>query len=97
MLVSSVPLSLTISRGLPRRAIRASSSRATRCPESDVAATRHRHSRLKSSTTASILNRRLFGKGGAPLTKVDLVTIAPEDIRASRVFRDGQPDEPLQK
>lgn len=37
---------------------------------------------------------RLFGKGGARLTKVDLVTIAPEDILASRVMTDGLPDDP---
>ena len=38
--VSSVPLSLTIMAGLPRVAMSASSSRATRSPESDVSATR---------------------------------------------------------
>ena len=39
---------------------------------------------------------RLFAARGRPLTKTDLVTIEPEDIRASRVFREGKPDgEPL--
>ena len=59
MPVSSVPLSLTIVRG---RAIRsktaASSSRPTRAPEIDVLAIRRTHSRLRSSTTAKIRNRR---------------------------------------
>ncbi len=60
--VSSVPLSLTIVRGLPRSSTIRSSSRpiqpqipegisASR-PDSDVSATRPRHSRVKSSTTA---------------------------------------------
>ena len=39
---------------------------------------------------------RLFAARARPLTKADLVTIEPEDIRASRVFREGKPDgEPL--
>ena len=49
LLVSSVPLSLTIVLGLPRRAIRRSSSRATRLPDSEVSATAARHSRVQSS------------------------------------------------
>ena len=36
--VSSVPLSLTTIAGLPRRAIRSSSSRATRWPDNEVRA-----------------------------------------------------------
>jgi hypothetical protein len=44
-----------------------SSSRPTRIPDIDVSATRQRHSRLKSSTTARILNRRLSAR--ASLTK----------------------------
>ena len=59
MLVNSVPLSVTIVAGRPRRAMTASSSRATRTPDSEVSATSVRHSRVKSSTTASIRNRRL--------------------------------------
>jgi probable Rubsico expression protein CbbX len=35
---------------------------------------------------------RLFAHRGRPLTKADLVTIEAEDIRASRVFREGRPD-----
>jgi probable Rubsico expression protein CbbX len=35
---------------------------------------------------------RLFAHRGRPLTKSDLVTIEAEDIRASRVFREGRPD-----
>lgn len=35
---------------------------------------------------------RLFAKRDAPLTKLDLVTIEPEDIRASRVFLEGKLD-----
>ena len=35
MLVSSVPLSLTTMAGLPRAAMRVSSSRATRIPDSE--------------------------------------------------------------
>ena len=58
MLVSSVPLSETIIAGQPRRAMTASSSRATRRPGSDVSATSARHSRVKSSTIARIRNRR---------------------------------------
>ena len=53
MLVSSVPLSETIIAGRLRVAMTASSSRATRRPDRDVSATRHRHSAVKSSTTAS--------------------------------------------
>jgi hypothetical protein len=59
MLVSSVPLSLTIIAGQPRQAITASSSRPTRAPDNDVSATNAMHSRVKSSTTASIRKRRL--------------------------------------
>jgi hypothetical protein len=58
MLVSSVPLSETHSSGGPRTAMRASSSRATLRPGSDVSATRQRHSRVKSSTTARMRKRR---------------------------------------
>ena len=57
MLVSSVPLSLTISNGLPRPAMTASSSRPTRRPESEVSAISTRHSRVKSSMMARIRNR----------------------------------------
>ena len=46
-LVSSVPLSLTIIGGLPRSATIASSSRATRAPDSDVSTTSARFSRVK--------------------------------------------------
>ena len=46
MLVNSVPLSETIVFGMPRSAITLSSSRATRCPDSDVSATRTKFSRL---------------------------------------------------
>jgi probable Rubsico expression protein CbbX len=35
---------------------------------------------------------RLFAHRGRPLTKADLVTIEAEDIRASRVFREGRSD-----
>ena len=36
---------------------------------------------------------RLFAARDRRLTKTDLVTLEPEDIRASRVFREGKPDE----
>lgn len=35
---------------------------------------------------------RLFARLGSPLSKQDLVTIEPEDILASRVFKEGMPD-----
>jgi hypothetical protein len=35
---------------------------------------------------------RLFAHRGLSLTKADLVTIEAEDIRGSRVFREGRPD-----
>ena len=35
---------------------------------------------------------RLFAKRDAPLTRLDLVTIEAEDIRASRVFIEGKLD-----
>lgn len=35
---------------------------------------------------------RLFATSGKQLTKKDLVTLEPEDILASRVFKDGVPD-----
>jgi hypothetical protein len=44
MLVISVPLSETIVLGFPRLAMRQFSSRASRVPDRDVSATRHRHS-----------------------------------------------------
>ena len=44
--------------GRPRRAINASSSRATRAPESEVSAISARHSRVKSSTIARMRKRR---------------------------------------
>jgi hypothetical protein len=40
---------------------------------------------------------RLFAGGGKRLTKKDLMTIEPEDIRASRVFRESIPDGDLDK
>lgn len=58
MLVSSVPLSLTMVVGRPRRLRSDVSSRVTRGPESEVSATSARRSRLKSSTMASTRNRR---------------------------------------
>lgn len=36
---------------------------------------------------------RLFANRGGTLTKCDLVTIEAKDIRASRVFREGRPDD----
>ena len=62
MPVSSVSLSETHIAGRPRGAMMASSSRATRRPLSDVSATKVRHSRVKSSTTARIRNRRPSAK-----------------------------------
>jgi hypothetical protein len=50
LLVSSVPL-LTMVLGLPRLAIRRSSSRATLRPESEVSAMAARHSCVQSSKT----------------------------------------------
>ena len=35
---------------------------------------------------------RLFARPGAQLTKKDLVTLEPDDILASRVFKEGVPD-----
>jgi hypothetical protein len=58
MLVSSAPLSETTIAGRPRTAIKVSSSRATRRPGNDVSATKVRHSRVKSSTTARMRKRR---------------------------------------
>jgi len=61
MLVNSVPLWNTMLEGRPRRATVLTvllSSHATRPPEIEVSATRPRHSRVKSSTTARIRNRR---------------------------------------
>src|SRR5438270_8964067 len=43
----------------PRRAITASSSRPTRAPDNEVTAINAMHSRVKSSTTARMRNRRL--------------------------------------
>jgi hypothetical protein len=56
--VSSVPLSETIIAGLPRRATRAESSRATRWPEIEVSAIAARHSLVTSSTMLRIRKRR---------------------------------------
>jgi cytochrome c len=56
--VSSVPLSLTIIVGRPRRAITASSSRTTRRPPIELSTTRASASRVKSSTIAGTRNRR---------------------------------------
>jgi len=56
--VNSVPLSETIMPGLPRRAINVVSSRATRFPEIDVSGIAARHSRVTSSTTLRMRNRR---------------------------------------
>lgn len=36
---------------------------------------------------------RLFARRGRPLTKQDLMTIEAEDVRASRVFQEGRPDD----
>ncbi|VUX46784.1 conserved hypothetical protein [Candidatus Defluviicoccus seviourii] len=58
MLVNPVPLSLTTDRGLPRRSMMASSSRLPRVPDREVSATRPKHSRVKSSTTARMRNPR---------------------------------------
>lgn len=58
MLVSSVPISLTTIAGRARSAIAQSSSRATRSPEIEVSAISRTHSRVKSSITAKIRNRR---------------------------------------
>ncbi|MHB1566920.1 MAG: CbbX protein [Acidiferrobacter sp.] len=38
---------------------------------------------------------RLFANRGRHLTKTDLMTLEADDILASRVFRDGQPDDDL--
>ena len=54
--VSSTPWSLTIRPGLPRRAIKAVSSRATRQPEIEVSTTAARHSFVTSSITLRIRN-----------------------------------------
>ncbi len=35
---------------------------------------------------------RLFAKSKKKLTKLDLITLEPEDIRASRVFQEGKLD-----
>lgn len=56
--VNSVPLSLTIILGRPRVAISVSSSLATRRPDSEVSATKVRHSRVQLSTTVSTRKRR---------------------------------------
>ncbi len=56
--MNSVPLSLTTVAGLPRVSNRVASSRATLAPDSDVSAIGARHSRVQSSTTVKIRNRR---------------------------------------
>jgi hypothetical protein len=62
MLVSSVPLSETHVTGRLRTRMSRSSSRATRMPDSEVSATRHKHSRVKSSTTARIRKTPAVGQ-----------------------------------
>lgn len=57
-LVNFGPLSDTHCAGRPRLAISASSSRITRPPDSEVSATRHRLSRVWSSTTDRMRKRR---------------------------------------
>ena len=52
------PLSLTTMQGKPRISAIRSSSRATRCPNSEVSTTVAWHSRLKSSITQRMRNRR---------------------------------------
>ena len=49
---------MTIMPGLPRRSISAVSSRATRRPEIEVSGIAARHSRVTSSTTFRMRNRR---------------------------------------
>src|SRR6201990_3475619 len=56
--VNSVSLSETIMPGLPRRLINAVSSRATRRPEIEVSGIAAKHSRVTSSTTFRMRNRR---------------------------------------
>ena len=61
--VSFVPLSLTpIAGRQPRNLAIWSSSHSTRKPDNDVSTTKPRHSRVKSSTTASTRNRRPLDK-----------------------------------
>lgn len=100
MLVSSVPLSETHSSGRwPRPAMIVSSSRAIRRPESEVSAARHRHSRVKSSTTARMRKAyrhdapRLideFVPGVAAM--VDDVVVGSEDAVGEPVFPHELPD-----
>ncbi len=59
--VNSVPWSLTIKPGLPRRAISAISSRATRRPEIEVSTTAAKHSFVTSSITLKIDLARRHG------------------------------------
>ncbi|HSD96026.1 MAG TPA: hypothetical protein VLB06_02680, partial [Sulfuricaulis sp.] len=35
---------------------------------------------------------RLFAGKSRKLTRLDLITLEPDDIRVSRVFKEGQPD-----
>ena len=56
--VSSVPLSDTIIRGLPRSSMSVVSSRATRLPEIEVSGMAARHSRVTSSIMLRIRKRR---------------------------------------
>ena len=56
--VNSVPLSVTIAAGGPRRAMIASSSLTTRAPEIEVSGISARHSRVQSSTTVITRKRR---------------------------------------
>jgi hypothetical protein len=58
LLVSSVPLSLTIMPSLSRRAMSSVHSHTTRCPEIDMSGTAARHSLVTSSTTLSKRNLR---------------------------------------
>lgn len=81
MLVISVPLSETIVFGFPRPAMRLSNSRESRPPDRDVSAIRHRHSRVKSSTTARTRKRRPSVK--ASLTKSRLQRSLGRDGRTS--------------
>lgn len=56
-LVILAPASIAIS-GLPRLESKPSGSQATRAPDSEMSATNVRHSRVKSSTTVKMRNRR---------------------------------------
>lgn len=84
MLVNSVPLSETHVVGLPRTAMMASSSRATRAPESEVSATSARLAHLVSR--ARVSHGLPFSDGRQHFPKVMSFRIALSGIVSASSF-----------